>query len=273
MLPTLYLIATPIGNLEDITLRALRIMREEVVLIACEDTRTTQKLLNHFQIQKPLISYHEHNESTRTADLISAMERDGSIALVSDAGTPLISDPGYRLVQAAIEKGFPVIPLPGASAALVALAGAGLPTDQFRFAGFLPAKTGARRRALEALADEPATTIVYESPHRILETLLDMSQILGERKIALARELTKMHEEFLRGTADTIREELERRPSVKGEITLVIGGGEQSEATGDPVAEVLRLEEELGMERMEAIKLVAKRQGLPKRDLYRMVIG
>ena len=247
-------------------------MREEVALIACEDTRTTQKLLNHFQIQKPLISYHEHNEAARTAEIIAAMESDGSVALVSDAGTPLISDPGYRLVQAAIEKSFPVVPLPGASAVLVALAGAGLPTDQFRFAGFLPAKTGARRRALEALVDEPGTTVVYESPHRILETLEEMIQILGERPVVMARELTKIHEEFLRGTAGSLHKELERRGSVKGEITLVIGGGKEAESSGDPVAEVLRLEDELGMERMEAIKLVAKRQGLPKRDLYRMVI-
>ena len=266
--PSLYLIATPIGNLEDITLRALRVLRE-VATIACEDTRQTQKLLEHFEIRKPLISYHEHNEAARTAELVSMLERGESIALVSDAGTPLVSDPGYRLVTAAIEKGLPVVPIPGASAVLAALAASGLPTDQFRFIGFLPAKAGARRRALEELEHEPATAVCYESPHRILETLSDISEILGQRRIALARELTKIHEEFLRGSAAEIRARLEERGSIKGEITLVIARSEERAAIEDPAAEVARLQKE-GLGRMEAIKTVAKLMGLPKREVYRL---
>jgi 16S rRNA (cytidine1402-2'-O)-methyltransferase len=267
---TLYLVATPIGNLEDITLRALRVLRDQASVIACEDTRQTQKLLEHFQIRKPLLSYHEHNEASRTEQLLGALERGESVALVSDAGTPLISDPGYRVVHEAVAKGYPVVPLPGASAALTALTASGLPTDQFRFIGFLPPKAGARRKALEALADEAATVIAYESPHRILESLGDMSEIFGERPLVLARELTKLHEEFLRGSARTIRDELERRGSVKGEITLVIGRAETQPEIADPLAEIQRLQEELGLDRMEAIKSVAKRLGLPKREVYRL---
>ncbi|MFL6463608.1 MAG: 16S rRNA (cytidine(1402)-2'-O)-methyltransferase [Bryobacteraceae bacterium] len=267
---TLYLVATPIGNLEDITLRALRVLRDQASVIACEDTRQTQKLLEHFQIRKPLLSYHEHNEASRTEQLLGALERGESVALVSDAGTPLISDPGYRVVHEAVAKGHPVVPLPGASAALTALTASGLPTDQFRFIGFLPPKAGARRKALEALADEAATVIAYESPHRILESLGDMSEIFGERPLVLARELTKLHEEFLRGSARTIRDELERRGSVKGEITLVIGRAETQPEIADPLAEIQRLQKELGLDRMEAIKSVAKRLGLPKREIYRL---
>jgi 16S rRNA (cytidine1402-2'-O)-methyltransferase len=267
---TLYLVATPIGNLEDITLRALRVLRDQASVIACEDTRQTQKLLEHFQIRKPLLSYHEHNEASRTEQLLGALERGESVALVSDAGTPLISDPGYRVVHEAVAKGYLVVPLPGASAALTALTASGLPTDQFRFIGFLPPKAGARRKALEALADEAATVIAYESPHRILESLGDMSEIFGERPLVLARELTKLHEEFLRGSARTIRDELERRGSVKGEITLVIGRAETQPEIADPLAEIQRLQKELGLDRMEAIKSVAKRLGLPKREVYRL---
>lgn len=241
-------------------------------MIACEDTRQTQKLLHHYEIRKPLVSYHEHNEATRTAEILAALERGESVALVSDAGTPLVSDPGYRVVAAAIEHGFQVIPIPGASAALAALAASGLPPDEFRFIGFLPSKTNARRKALEQLANEPSTVIAYESPHRILETLSDMAEILGGRRVVLARELTKIHEEFLRGTAQTIREELERRSAVKGEMTLLIAGSERIADIADPLAEVHRLEEE-GLDRMEAIKTVAKQMGLPKRELYRLVTG
>lgn len=265
----LYLVATPIGNLEDITLRALRVLKQ-ADLIACEDTRQTQKLLDHFDIRKPLVSYHEHNEAARTAELIERMQRGESVALVSDAGTPLVSDPGYRLVAAAIEHGLPVVPLPGPSAAMAALVASGLPTDQFRFAGFLPPKSGARRRFLEDLRGERATVVVYESPHRILETLEDMARILGAHPIALARELTKIHEEVLRGRPAEILALLRARPAVKGEITLVIGRAAELEVEGDPVAEVASLLAQ-GAERMEAIKTVAHRFGLPKRDLYRML--
>ncbi len=269
---TLYIVATPIGNLEDITLRALRILREEVALIACEDTRQTQKLLQHYSIRKPLISYHEHNETSRTPELLRTLAAGESVALVSDSGTPLISDPGYRLVTAAIEQGVSVIPAPGSSAVLAALAASGLPTDEFWFAGFVPSKTGARRKRLEDLAKLPATAILYETPHRIMDTLAEIEQLLGERKIVLARELTKVHEEFLRGSAKEIREQLAKRDAVKGEITLLIAKADESNEIEDPAAEVAKLEAE-GLNRMNAIKAVAKQTGLPKREVYRLVEG
>lgn len=271
-MPALYLVATPIGNLEDITFRAVRILREEAALIACEDTRQTQKLLQHYDIRKPMLSYHEHNESARSEEILEALRRGESVALVSDAGMPLISDPGYRVVTAAIRDGFPVVPVPGPSAALAALAASGLPIDEFRFIGFVPQKAAARRKAIEEIANETSTVVAYESPHRILDALSDMEAILGDRKMVLARELTKLHEEFLRGTAQTIRVELERRGAVKGEITLVISRAESRAAALDPFFEMQRLERE-GVERMEAIKLVAKQMGLPKREVYRLVTG
>lgn len=240
-----------------------------MALIACEDTRQTQKLLEHYGIRKPLVSYHEHNEATRTPEILAVLERGESVALVSDAGTPLISDPGYRVVSAAIEKGFAVVPVPGPSAALVALSASGLPTDQFRFIGFVPQKAGARRKALQNLSVEPATVIAYESPHRIIECLADISEILGERRLVLAREVTKMHEEFLRGSAQSIREELEQRPAIKGEITLIISGSDNKPELDDPLREIERLERE-GVQRMEAIKTVAKQMRLPKREVYRL---
>jgi 16S rRNA (cytidine1402-2'-O)-methyltransferase len=269
---TLYLVATPIGNLEDITLRALRILREEVAVIACEDTRQTRKLLQHFEIRKPLIAYHEHNEAARSAEIVEMLERGESVALVTDAGTPLISDPGYRVVAAAVAKGVTVIPLPGASAVLAALAASGLPTNEFRFIGFLPPKTLARQRALAGLTGEIATVVAYDSPHRVLETLADMQHVLGNRRIVLARELTKLHEEFLRGSPGEIRETLLKRDSVKGEITLVISPAARETLAmngADPVEEIAKLENE-GIHRMEAIKTVAKRLGIPKREVYRL---
>ena len=269
MAGSLYLVSTPIGNLEDITLRALRVLREAQI-IACEDTRQTQKLLEHFSIRKPLLSYHDHNELSRTPELVERLQGGDSIALVSDAGTPLVSDPGYRLVQSAIEHGIPVVPIPGASAALAALAASGLPPDDFRFVGFLPPKSAARQRFLEALTDEHATVIAYESPHRIVEALADIDRVLGGRRIVLARELTKLHEEFLRGSAGEIHAELSRRPSVKGEITLVIARSEGAATIADPRQEIERLQREEGLARMDAIKTVAKRLGLPKREVYRL---
>jgi 16S rRNA (cytidine1402-2'-O)-methyltransferase len=267
----LYVVATPIGNLEDITLRALRILREEVAAIACEDTRQTRKLLEHFQIHKPLVSYHEHNERARAAELVEQLERGDSIALVSDAGTPLLSDPGYRLVSAAISKGISVVPLPGASALLSTLAASGLPTDEFYFRGFLPAKSGARRRVLEEIVKERGTVVAYESPHRILETLHDMADLLGNRPVVVGRELTKLHEEFLRGSAQEILDQLSQRGSIKGEFTIAIGRSEEKPAIDDPLAEISRLQSEEGLDRMTAIKAVAKRLGLPKRELYGLV--
>lgn len=267
---TLYLVATPIGNLEDITLRALRVLREEAHLIACEDTRQTQKLLEHFQISKPTVSYHEHNESSRTPELLERLEQGESIALVSDAGTPLVSDPGYRLVEAAVKRGISVVPLPGASAVLAALSASALPPNEFRFVGFLPVKSGARRRFLESLKQEKMTVIAYESPHRILDALADLSDILPGTPLVLARELTKMHEEFLRGTPAEILDTLSARPSVKGEMTVVIGAAAEPVVNGDPLEEVARLQAN-GVGRMDALKSVAKQFGLSKRELYRLV--
>jgi 16S rRNA (cytidine1402-2'-O)-methyltransferase len=266
----LYLVATPIGNLEDITLRALRVLRDEVQAIACEDTRQTQKLLDRYQIHKPLLSYHEHNESSRAIEITERLARGESVAIVTDAGTPLISDPGFRAVSAAIEAGFPVIPLPGPSAALTALAGSGLPVDEFRFVGFIPSKSQARKRLFEALRTESATVIAYESPHRILECLADLEVSLPGRPIALARELTKIHEEFLRGTPAEVHSQLAARAAVKGEFTLVIGRSTGPSLSGDPRAAVQQLEAE-GVERMEAIKTIAKQMGLPKREVYRLL--
>jgi 16S rRNA (cytidine1402-2'-O)-methyltransferase len=267
----LYLVATPIGNLEDITYRAVRVLRE-ASLIACEDTRQTRKLLEHFQIDRPMISYHEHNEAGRAADLVSRMLAGQSVALVSDAGMPLVSDPGYRLVRAAIENGIAVQPVPGASASLAALAASGLPTDAFHFGGFLPAKAGQRAKLLESLAEEAATLIFYEAPHRLVESLEAIEETLGARRVVVARELTKIHEEFLRGTAAEIRAELESRDSVKGEITILIAKAEASPRDETPVGEAVEALVQNGVARMDAIKQVARRRGLSKREVYDQVL-
>jgi 16S rRNA (cytidine1402-2'-O)-methyltransferase len=266
---TLYLVATPIGNLEDITLRALRVLRESD-LVACEDTRQTGKLLAHFGIDKPMVSYHEHNEAARTQDLVSKLDGGIDVALVSDAGTPLVSDPGYRLVTAALAAGISVVPIPGASGVLSALSGAGLPTDAFRFCGFLPPKQGQRKKALEALRGEDCTLVFYEAPHRILDALVDVAAAYGERPVVVARELTKLHEEFLRGTADQVRTQLAARPSVKGEIVLLIGKGAPL-ASDTPIEEAVRELEQKGVPRMDAIKQVARERGLSKREVYKQV--
>jgi 16S rRNA (cytidine1402-2'-O)-methyltransferase len=268
---TLFVVSTPIGNLEDLTLRALRVLKE-VSVIACEDTRQTRKLLDHFGITTPALSCHEHNETARAAELVARMQAGESVALVSDAGTPLLSDPGYRMVNAAIAAGVPVVPLPGASAALGALAASGLATDEFRFCGFLPAKAGQRRKALAEVAAEACTLIFYEAPHRILEALDDVDAVLGPRPVVVARELTKLHEEFLRGTAAQVRHTLAARATVKGEITLLIGKGEPV-ADDTPVAEAVAALEAAGVPRMDAIKQVARARGLAKRDVYREIAG
>ncbi|MGC2480554.1 MAG: 16S rRNA (cytidine(1402)-2'-O)-methyltransferase, partial [Candidatus Sulfotelmatobacter sp.] len=214
--PALYLVATPIGNLEDITLRALRMLKE-VDQIACEDTRQTQKLLNHYGITTRTISYHEHNEMTRAAELVKEMQEGASVALVTDAGMPGISDPGYRLISLAIRHHVPVVPIPGASAFLAALVASGLPTDSFRFSGFLPAKRGERRAALESIRTSPRTQVFYEAPHRIIEALVDVCEVLGNaRHVVIAREVTKLHEEFLRGRAGEILEALQARDAERG---------------------------------------------------------
>jgi 16S rRNA (cytidine1402-2'-O)-methyltransferase len=266
----LYLVASPIGNLEDITFRAVRILKE-CDLIACEDTRHTLKLLNHYGIGKPLISYHDHNETTRSAELIARLQAGSNVALISDAGMPLVADPGYRLVTAAVAAGISVQPIPGPSALLTALAASGLPTDAFRFAGFLPAKSGQRSSVLEAFADDPATLIFYEAPHRILESLADVDRILGARPVVVARELTKTHEEFLRGTARQILDILASRDAVKGEITLLIGKAAKNDASQQdqtPVEEAVAACMREGLTRMDAVKAVARRRGSSKREVY-----
>jgi 16S rRNA (cytidine1402-2'-O)-methyltransferase len=267
----LYLVATPIGNLEDITYRAVRIL-SEADLIACEDTRQSRKLLDHYGIAKPTVSYHEHNEAERAEDLAARLRGGAVIALITDAGMPLVSDPGYRLVQAALDSGVAVVPIPGASAALTALAASGLPTDAFHFGGFLPHKPGQRLKALEAIADEPATVIFYEAPHRIVEALEAVEQVLGARPIVVARELTKLHEEFLRGTAAEIRATLAARDSVKGEITLLIGKALEPEPDDTPVPEAVEALVRDGVPRMDAIKQVARRRGLSKREVYAQLV-
>lgn len=268
----LYLVATPIGNLEDITLRAVRILNE-ADQIACEDTRHTQKLLNHYNISKPLVSYHEHNEMTRAPELVLAMEQGQQIALVSDAGMPLVSDPGYRLVTLALRHHIGVVPVPGPSALLAALSASGLPNEEFLFAGFLPARSGERRRALERLRIEDRTIIFYEAPHRIEETLADAREILGDRPACLAREVTKLHEEFRRGTLSELIASLSDKP-VRGEITLLIGAvpaehraaqRDSSQSLAERVDELIR---QAKLDRKEALKLAAKERGLTKRAAY-----
>jgi 16S rRNA (cytidine1402-2'-O)-methyltransferase len=269
---TLYIVATPIGNLEDITLRALRVLHE-VEWIACEDTRQTRKLLDHFGITKSLLSYHEHNETGRAAELVEKLSGGGSGALVSDAGTPLVSDPGYRLVHGAIAAGIRVVPIPGPSAAVGALSAAGLPTTAFRFCGFLPPRSSQRRKMLEQLKVETGTLIFYETPHRILEALEDVAAVMGPRPVVLARELTKLHEAFLRGTAGEIREDLAARAAVKGEITLLIGKAGMVQTDETPIEDAVRVAEQHGLPRMDAIKQVARQRGLSKREVYRLIAG
>ena len=263
----LYLVATPIGNLEDITYRAVRVLGA-ADLIACEDTRQSRKLLDHYNIHKPTVSYHDHNEAERTEELLARLVNGAVLALVSDAGMPLVSDPGYRLVRAAIDAGINVEAVPGPSASLTALAGSGLPTDAFYFGGFLPGKPGQRIHALEALAEEQATLIFYEAPHRILESLEALEGVLGTRPVVVARELTKIHEEYLRGTAAEVRAQLASRDAVKGEITLLIGKATEPPPDDTPVVEAVNTLISDGMPRMDAIKLVARRRGLSKREVY-----
>jgi len=269
----LYLVGTPIGNLEDITLRALRTLKE-VDLIACEDTRQTAKLLQHYGIEKPTISYHEHNELTRAAELVVHLENGDNVALVTDAGMPGVSDPGYRLVSLAVRHHIRVVPIPGPSAFLSALVASGLPGESFRFSGFLPAKLGQRRKLLESIKESPRTQIFYEAPHRIIETLKDIVDVLGPaRHVVIAREVTKLHEEFMRGRALDLMEEAERRGELKGEITLLISKPEESEApvpTTESVSQMVsRLIREESLDEKDALKRVAKELGISKSEAYR----
>ena len=268
----LFIVGTPIGNLEDITLRAIRVLKE-VDLIACEDTRRTQKLLNAYQIKTPTISYHEHNEMTRAPELVIRMEEGSDIALVADAGMPVVSDPGFRLVHLAVRHNIPVIPVPGASAFVAALAASGMPVEKFRFLGFLPSKKGARRKALEELQGATKTLVFYEAPHRLLEMLKDVQEILGDRQAVVAREVTKLHEEFLRGTAASLLERLKKQP-VKGEITVLVGMAPPGEAGSDRHAgligkDIAKVMAERGLDARAALKVVARARGLSRSEAYR----
>jgi 16S rRNA (cytidine1402-2'-O)-methyltransferase len=275
MTGTLYIIATPIGNLEDITLRALRVLKE-ADLIACEDTRHTRKLLSHYQISKPTVSYHEHNERERAPELLKKLEDGLNIALVSDAGTPLISDPGFRIVSEAIARGVSVVPIPGPSAVVTALSASGLPTTEFAFVGFLPARRAARRARLKELANIKSTVVIYEAPHRIRETIEAAREAFGERQCVIARELTKLHEEFVRAPLS----EIEVPPSMaRGEIVLLIGPAleqpvEQPEHTVahsifEQVQEIIRAE---GLDQKDALKRVARARGISKSEAYRLML-
>jgi 16S rRNA (cytidine1402-2'-O)-methyltransferase len=283
--PGLYLVATPIGNLEDITLRALRILRS-ADRIACEDTRQTAKLLTHFGITTPTVSYHLHNEQSRANELIDQLKNGARIALVSDAGTPAIADPGADLVSTAIAANIPVFPIPGANAAISALIASGLSTERFTFHGFLPSKSGQRRSVLEQLraalsvanannADAPPVTqTFYETPHRILEALADIAATFGPtHRIALARELTKLHEEHLRGPVSEVLATLQQRPTIRGEFVLLLDGSLTTAETAHPAhksvaAEVSQLIRS-GLTEKDALKQVAKSRGLGKSEAYR----
>ena len=276
----LYVVSTPIGNLEDITLRALRILKEADV-IACEDTRQTMKLLGHFDIPKRLVSYHEHNEITRAPEIVIELEQGAKVALVSDAGTPAISDPGYRLVSLCLRHGIPVVPVPGPSALVTALAASGMPIEQFVFAGFLPARPSERRKSLRALAAEPRTLAFYEAPHRLLDTLEDALETLGNRPAVVAREVTKLYEEFQRGHLEDLVA-VARRRAPRGEITLLIGPPDghavhpaeaASALNAMPLARhVEQIMKASGVDRKAALKQAARERGLTRREAYKQLL-
>jgi 16S rRNA (cytidine1402-2'-O)-methyltransferase len=271
--PGLYLVATPIGNLEDITLRALRILRS-VDRIACEDTRQTQKLLNHFEIRTPTVSHHMHNEGSRSEELVKELRLGARIAVVSDAGTPGIADPGGQIASAAIAAGIDVFPVPGANAAISGLIASGLPTERFTFHGFLPAKAGQRKTALEELHRGDETHLFYEAPHRILDTLADVETVFGPAQhVVIARELTKLHEEFLRGPVRELRTQMVARPSIRGEMVLMLAPAmAESENATQRVSiaiEVAALVKAAGISEMDALKRVARDRGIGKSDAYR----
>ncbi len=271
MVGILYVVATPIGNLEDVTLRALRVLKE-VDLIAAEDTRHTQKLLGHYDIRTPLTSYHEHNERTKARPLVERILQGQNIALVTDAGVPAISDPGYRIVVEAISAGIQVTPIPGPSALTAILSVSGLPTDRFIFEGFLPAKKKQRRDRLAALRGEMRTLVCFEAPHRLLESLRDIHELLGDREVVVAREVSKVYEEFLRGLAGELIDKLAGR-EIRGELTLVIKGS----AGESPISEALLSTENRklktgGMRVKEIAEVLAEKHSLAKREVYRMVL-
>jgi 16S rRNA (cytidine1402-2'-O)-methyltransferase len=277
---TLYIVATPIGNLEDITHRALRVLRE-VDVVACEDTRRTRVLLNHFGIKTKTISYHEHNEHERAEQICKLLVSGKKVALVSDAGTPLINDPGFRVTNAAIELNLPVVPIPGPTAFVSALVASGLPSDQFFFAGFLPARANARRAKLEELGAISATLVFYEAPHRIIATLKDALDVLGNRRAAVARELTKLHEEIARGSLRGLVQRFGTDSAARGEIVVIISGAGNDQApAGEPrgtepsrlIERVSELESQ-GLEAKAALKKAARERGMKRAEAYRLMVA
>jgi 16S rRNA (cytidine1402-2'-O)-methyltransferase len=267
----LYVVATPIGNLEDITYRAVRILKE-VDLVACEDTRQSRKLLDHYGIKVKTVSYHEHNEAEQAEELVGMLLSGTTIAQISDAGMPGISDPGYRLITRAIARGIQVVPIPGPSAVITALVGSGLASDDFQFLGFLPAKSGQRKNAFDAVRDCQHTLVFYEAPHRIHDAISDLVTVLGpDRPVVIARELTKVHEEFIRGTAGELKDLLQLR-ELKGEITLLIGKAPAGAVTGrveglqERLAAIVR---EQNVDEKTAMKILAREQGTSKSEIYR----
>ncbi|MEE9238167.1 MAG: 16S rRNA (cytidine(1402)-2'-O)-methyltransferase [Thermodesulfobacteriota bacterium] len=269
----LYIVSTPIGNLEDITLRALNILKQ-VDLIACEDTRTTRKLLSRYQIQKPLTSYHEHNEIEKAKELLSMLQEGHSIALVTDAGTPGVSDPGFRIVKLASENGVQIFSVPGPSAAIAALSISGLPTSGFTFLGFPPKQKKRLIEYLERIKDYPETLIFYESPRRVIKTLESMAEVFGERNASLGREITKMYEETLRGTLSEIVTTLKSRDNLKGEFTLVIEGNSQDkgEFDSETIDDLLLYFKKEGVSLKDAVKQVAVDSGVSKSKIYRKAL-
>lgn len=274
MTGTLYLVATPIGNLKDISLRALEVLKS-VDIIACEDTRHTRKLLNHYEISKRLVSYHEHNEAERAEELVGNLQRGESVAVVSDAGTPGISDPSFRLVRAARDAGIAVVPVPGASAFVNAVIASGIPSDSIFFGGFLPSKMGERVRRLEEVRDVPATLVFYEAPHRLARSLADCRQVLGPRQAAVARELTKLHEEIVSGTLEELAERYSDA-NIRGEAVLVI---DRARTTDERIAGEMSLPERVrqleneGTDAKAALKKAAKEFGISRSEAYRMMLA
>lgn len=270
MAGTLYVVSTPIGNLEDLTLRALRILKE-ADLIACEDTRHTRTLLAHYGIATPLLSYHEQNERQRTPELLQRLKEDATVALVTDAGTPALSDPGYAIVHAAVAEGIAVMVVPGASAVTAALAVSGLPTDRFAFLGFLPRKSSERRRALEGLVTVPWTLVFFEAPHRLVDMLKDLEDVLGDRQVAVTRELTKRFEEVIRGSLAEVHDHF-RAAEPRGEFTVVVAGaGENVATTGTAQADLKELLHG-GMPPKNAVQIVARRHGVGRREVYQLML-
>jgi 16S rRNA (cytidine1402-2'-O)-methyltransferase len=273
---TLYLVATPIGNLADITHRALHVLRD-VAVIACEDTRHTRKLLQHYALDTKTISYHEHNEQQRAAELIELLQQGSDVAVVSDAGTPAISDPGFRLVRAAIETGITVVPVPGPSALISALIAAGLPTDEFFFGGFLPARSNARRARLDELRSVPGTLIFYEAPHRLAASLKDAYEVLGERAAVVARELTKLHEEIRRGRLSELAEHYNSVEQPRGEIVLLIDRTNLAQATAEAkpqsIATLVAQFEQEGLDYRAALKKAARELQLSRAEAYRRLLA